>query len=330
MQDQMSRHLSRPPPDYKDQRRSVTSLPPTQFPGPSVGSSPTSMCTGLMSTAHGARLSLPAGTQNLGLYGTLPCNQPGSYGHQRDSGQALASPSHSAVLPRPPALGPSGGSATGSQQSRPSLAPGLANLPSQRMPSAAATSSPQASNWAIQETADTLDSLKPTGGCPPAGSPSAYAPTRTLQQALGGQPFLPRAGAPPGQLPTSVHVRPLSQASPALNKAALGPLGGPTLRSGPPGTYGTPTTSQPRTGPSQPLDLAPGTFPSPSHGARAFPAGEQVGGELAFDFLGPEQDGLGPGLSSDADFIECLLKTEPGTDDWMRDINLDEILGSSS
>jgi mastermind-like protein len=25
-----------------------------------------------------------------------------------------------------------------------------------------------------------------------------------------------------------------------------------------------------------------------------------------------------------------LLKTEPGNDDWMKDINLDEILGSNS
>lgn len=34
-------------------------------------------------------------------------------------------------------------------------------------------------------------------------------------------------------------------------------------------------------------------------------------------------------LNSDVDFIDFLLKIEFGNDDWMKDINFDEILGNN-
>lgn len=93
-----------------------------------------------------------------------------------------------------------------------------------------------------------------------------------------------------------------------------------------------PTLSPPAATLSQvsPQALTAGSFPSPGQSSRPFPGPEHSGAGLAFDFLSPQADGLGPTLTSDADFIDSLLKTEPGSDDWMRDINLDEILGSHS
>lgn len=51
------------------------------------------------------------------------------------------------------------------------------------------------------------------------------------------------------------------------------------------------------------------------------------GNQLTFDFL-PEGDNTVPGINTDSDFIDSLLKSGSGNDDWMKDINLDEILGS--
>lgn len=53
------------------------------------------------------------------------------------------------------------------------------------------------------------------------------------------------------------------------------------------------------------------------------------GNQLTFDFL-PEGDNTVPGINTDSDFIDSLLKSGSGNDDWMKDINLDEILGSHS
>ncbi|KAM9732693.1 LOW QUALITY PROTEIN: mastermind-like protein 2 [Menidia menidia] len=50
---------------------------------------------------------------------------------------------------------------------------------------------------------------------------------------------------------------------------------------------------------------------------------------LTFDFL-PDGDNTVPGINADSDFIDSLLKSGSGNDDWMKDINLDEILGSHS
>uniref|UniRef100_A0A8C2HW02 Mastermind-like protein 2 n=1 Tax=Cyprinus carpio TaxID=7962 RepID=A0A8C2HW02_CYPCA len=52
-------------------------------------------------------------------------------------------------------------------------------------------------------------------------------------------------------------------------------------------------------------------------------------GRLTFDFL-PEDDNTVPGINADSDFIDSLLKSGSGNDDWMKDINLEEILGGHS
>ncbi|KAI5099043.1 mastermind-like protein 2, partial [Silurus meridionalis] len=49
-------------------------------------------------------------------------------------------------------------------------------------------------------------------------------------------------------------------------------------------------------------------------------------GRLTFDFL-QDGDNTVPGINADSDFIDSLLKSGSGNDDWMKDINLEEILG---
>ncbi|KAK1786380.1 hypothetical protein P4O66_018071 [Electrophorus voltai] len=52
-------------------------------------------------------------------------------------------------------------------------------------------------------------------------------------------------------------------------------------------------------------------------------------GRLTFDFL-QDGDNTLPGINADSDFIDSLLKSTSGNDDWMKDINLEEILGGQS
>ncbi|XP_066534884.1 mastermind-like protein 2 [Hoplias malabaricus] len=52
-------------------------------------------------------------------------------------------------------------------------------------------------------------------------------------------------------------------------------------------------------------------------------------GRLTFDFL-QDGDNTVPGINADSEFIDSLLKSGSGNDDWMKDINLEEILGGHS
>lgn len=157
-----------------------------------------------------------------------------------------------------------------------------------------------------------------------------------MQQAVGSQQFSQRAVAPPNQLTPAVQMRPMNQVSQTLNGQTMGPLRGLNLRPNQLSTQILPNLNQSgtglnqlRTGINQPPSLTPSNFPSPNQSSRAF-QGTDHSSDLAFDFLSQQTDNIGPALNSDADFIDSLLKTEPGNDDWMKDINLDEILGNNS
>lgn len=307
----------------------------------------------LMSTSHGTRMpSLSTAVQNIGMYGNLPCSQPGTYSvtsgmnqltQQRNPNQLIAS-QNNPLMPRPPTLGPSNsnnnvatfgaGSVGNSQQLRPNLTHSMANLPAQRTSNVMITSNTTAPNWASQEaTTKQQEALKSTGVRFPTGTPTAYTPNQPLQQAVGGQQFSQRAVAPPNQLTPAVQMRPMNQMSQTLNGQTMGPLRSLNLRPNQLSSQILPNLNQSgtgsRTGINQPPSLTPGSFPSPSQSSRAF-QGTDHGSDLAFDFLNQQTDNMGPALNSDADFIDSLLKTEPGNDDWMKDINLDEILGNNS
>ncbi|KAI5266438.1 mastermind-like protein 2 isoform X2 [Manis pentadactyla] len=368
-QDQINRHLTRPPPDYKDQRRNVGNMQPTaQYSGgsPAVSlnsnqalTNPVSTHTiltpnsNLMSASHGTRMPLlSTAVQNIGMYGNLPCNQPGTYSvtsgmsqltQQRNPNQLIAN-QNNPMMPRPPpTLGSSnnnnnaaafGAGPVGNSQLRPNLTASMASVPAQRAANVMITPSASAADWGSQEaTAKQQEAPKPAGTRLPTGAPAAFAPNQALQQAVGSPQFPQRAGAPSSQLTPAVHMRPMGQ---TLNGQTTGPLRGLNLRPSPLSTQVLPNLnqsgtglSQSRTGVSQPAPLAAGSFPSPSQSSRAF-QGADHGSDLAFDFLHQQSDSMGPALNSDADFIDSLLKTEPGNDDWMKDINLDEILGNNS
>ncbi|XP_034865227.1 mastermind-like protein 2 [Mirounga leonina] len=372
-QDQINRHLTRPPPDYKDQRRNTGNIQPTaaQYSGGSSAVSlnsnqalanPVSTHTiltsnsSLMSTSHGTRMpSLPTAVQNMGMYGNLPCSQPGTYSvtsgvnqltQQRNPNQLIAN-QNTPLMPRPPTLGASNnnnnvatfgaGPVSNSQQVRPNLTHSMANMPAQRTSNVMITSSTTAPNWASQEaTTKQQEALKSTATRFPTGAPAAYTPNQSLQQAVSSQQFSQRPVAPPSQLTPAVQMRPMNQMSQTLNGQTMGPLRSLNLRPNQLSTQILPNLnqsgtglSQSRTGLSQPSSLTPGSFPSPNQSSRAF-QGTDHGSDLAFDFLNQQTDNMGPALNSDADFIDSLLKTEPGNDDWMKDINLDEILGNNS
>ncbi|XP_010860436.1 PREDICTED: mastermind-like protein 2 [Bison bison bison] len=371
-QDQINRHLTRPPPDYKDQRRNVGNMQPTaQYSG---GSSTVSLNSNqalanpvsthtiltpnssLMSTSHGTRMpSLPTAVQNIGIYGNLPCSQPSTYSvtsgmnqltQPRNPNQLIAN-QNNPLMPRPPTLGPSNnnnnnvatfgaGSVGNSQQLRPNLTHSMASMPAQRTSNVMITSNTATPNWASQEaTAKQQEALKSAGVRFPTGTTTAYAPNQSLQQAVGSQQFSQRAVAPSNQLTPAVQMRPMNQMSQTLNGQNMGPLRSLNLRPNQLSTQLLPTMNQAGTGlsqsrtVSQPPSLAAGGFPSPNQSSRAF-QGTDHGNDLAFDFLNQQTDNMGPALNSDADFIDSLLKTEPGNDDWMKDINLDEILGNNS
>ncbi|XP_044524938.1 mastermind-like protein 2 [Gracilinanus agilis] len=365
-QDQINRHLTRPPPDYKDQRRNMVNMQPSsQYSGGSATVSLNSnhalanpvsthsiltQTSNLLSTSQGTRMpSLPA-IRNIGIYGNLPCNQSGTYSvtsgmtpmaQHRNTNQMIASQSNPMLL-RPSTLGPGAntavnafgsGSIGSSQQVRPNLNPGATSIPAQRPPNVMITSSTTAPTWASPEaSAKQQEALKPSGVRFPAVPPAAaYASSQSLQRAIGNQQFSQRAVAPPSQLTPAVQMRPVNQMSQTLNGQTLGSLRGLTLR---PNQLSTQTlagagVNQAGTGISQAPSLSSTSFPATNQSARAFP-GTDHGSDLAFDFLSSQTDNMGPALNSDSDFIDSLLKTEPGNDDWMKDINLDEILGSNS
>uniref|UniRef100_A0A673TUE0 Mastermind like transcriptional coactivator 2 n=2 Tax=Suricata suricatta TaxID=37032 RepID=A0A673TUE0_SURSU len=370
-QDQINRHLTRPPPDYKDQRRNTGNMQPAaQYSGGSSTvtlnsnqalANPVSTHTiltpnsSLMSTSHGTRMpSLPTAVQNMGMYGNLPCSQPGTYSvtsginqltQQRNPNQLIANPNNP-LMPRPPTLGASNnnnvatfgaGPVSNSQQLRPNLTHSMSSMPAQRTSNVMITSSTTTPNWASQDTATKQqEALKSTAVHFPTGTPAAYTPNQSLQQAVGSQQFPQRAAAPPNQLTPAVQMRPMNQMNQTLNGQTMGPLRSLNLRPNQLSTQILPNLnqsgtglSQPRTGISQPPSMTPGNFPSPNQSSRAF-QGTDHGSDLAFDFLNQQTDNMGPALNSDADFIDSLLKTEPGNDDWMKDINLDEILGNNS
>ncbi|ELV13548.1 Mastermind-like protein 2 [Tupaia chinensis] len=308
----------------------------------------------LMSTSHGTRMpSLSTTVQNLGMYGNLPCNQPGTYSvtsginqltQQRNPNQLIAN-QNNPLMPRPPTLGPSnnsnvanfGAGSVGNSQLRPNLIHSMASMPAQRTSNVMITTNTTAPNWASQEaTTKQQEVLKSTAVRFSTATPTAYTPNQSLQQAVGSQQFSQRTVAPPNQLTPAVQMRPMNQMNQTLNGQTMGPLRGLSLR---PNQLSTPILpnlnqsgtglNQSRTNISQPPSLTASNFPSPNQSTRAF-QGTDHGSDLAFDFLNQQTDNMGPALNSDADFIDSLLKTEPGNDDWMKDINLDEILGNNS
>ncbi|XP_025053648.1 mastermind-like protein 2 [Alligator sinensis] len=356
-QDQLNRHLTRPPPDYKDQRRNVVNMQQTnQYSGgsPAVSmnsslslSNPISTHTILPQNSSllppGTRMpSIPA-ARSMSCYGNIPCNQPGAYSitsgmnqmqPHRNQNQIITS-QNNPMMSRPQTLTQGNnaaafgtGSVVSSQQVRPSLSHGATSFPAQRPSSVMITSSTTAQNWASQEaTTKQQDTLKPAGVRFPTSTPY---PNQALQRSIGNQHFSPRAMVPPNQLTAAVQMRPpLNQAHQTLNGQTAGSLRGLSVRPNQLRGQTVPNLNQPGASMTPPSSLPSTSFTSTNQNSRAY-QGNDPTSDLSFDFLNQQGDNIGPALNSDSDFIDSLLKTEPGNDDWMKDINLDEILGNHS
>ncbi|KAM9820312.1 mastermind-like protein 2 [Neosynchiropus ocellatus] len=250
--DQFSRHLTRPPPEYKHSR-SVAGLQQQGgvFPGPSS--------SGPDKDPHKMNPS-PADRR----FGTDCPPQFQQHSGQRQLGLGQNKPRFlSTNAP---------GSPFGLQHSRaagdpgPSLGGLMTNV-----------------SWGSANKQAGLGSRRPPGPLQTPGPPADMYQQRHI--------------GPPNQVAPDPRMLPLNPGQPVLSR-------------------------------SSPEQRVPaGGFADPGSGSSSYPSSRA--GRVTFDFL-PEGDNSVPGINTDSDFIDSLLKSGSGNDDWMKDINLDEILGSSS
>ncbi|XP_059931777.1 LOW QUALITY PROTEIN: mastermind-like protein 2 [Gadus macrocephalus] len=322
-QDQFSRHLTRPPPDYK-QTRSLGGGPPgTLFtgmnPSQSMSNGPD---TGLPPMAchlphnPGPKMNPAPGDRRFGVGGGgLPGPCLGPFQPQTNQHRmGLAGAANKPRLQRPGAQG-SPFSMNGAPPSRPSLdqqapAPGPGSGLAGLLSGVNAAWLPGMKQGQGQGVAPGLGGGGGGGGGvrrltnppPPHGTKLDGSSNHAYQQ---------RHTGPPNQV--APDMGPLLAMNPALRNNL------------------PPRTNQPIPGnPSQssPEQRVPaGNF----SGASPSPGTYQNNrvNRLTFDFL-PEGDNTVPGINTDSDFIDSLLKSGSGNDDWMKDINLDEILGGHS
>uniref|UniRef100_A0A8C2HTN6 Neurogenic mastermind-like N-terminal domain-containing protein n=1 Tax=Cyprinus carpio TaxID=7962 RepID=A0A8C2HTN6_CYPCA len=272
-QDQFSRHLTRPPPDYKQPRNGVgpqqvrLSLLLVHFFLPHI-------------FLPFASLLMCLDTDSLIRIG-LQQNKPQFHGTNKQSATFQSSTQHVRT--------------SLSQDSQLGQRLGDMITNTSRMDTAL--------NWA--------NSAKQSGA--PTGLDVKRLPNTVMPQS--DIHFPPRSICPPNQVAPHSSLLPIN---PAIRSSAtrasqprIPPLPGLTcLTQSSTEQQGCPTTFGE-------LSQSPATYQN------------NQAGRLTFDFL-PEDDNTVPGINADSDFIDSLLKSGSGNDDWMKDINLEEILGGHS
>ncbi|KAJ8275845.1 hypothetical protein COCON_G00075970 [Conger conger] len=327
-QDQLSRHLTRPPPDYKQPRRNMVGVQQANlYKG---GGLPLSMnssqaLTGtvssqsviqasscLVSTSQGTKM---AATPNDRRFGSRPDPSQGRYSIQTMSqlqqlgNQNPVGPSQKSLgFPGPGKVGGAFGSGPGSngQHIRPPGGQGAPGMPRQRLMSMLTGGNNVGAplNWGQGSKQSPLGLRRFPGPLVPPPHPGAHN--------MRGPHFLPRCMVPTSQMTADTPMLPLNQ---VMSGHGVGPRMPPL-----PAAANLSSHSQA----ASPM----GTFGNPSaQNGRGYHSNQS--GDLTFDFL-QDGDNTVPGINSDSDFIDSLLKSGPGNDDWMKDINLDEILGSHS
>ncbi|XP_077154579.1 mastermind-like protein 2 [Ranitomeya variabilis] len=325
-QEQLNRHLTRPPPDYKDQRRSTVGIQQAnQFAGglPAVGVTPdptlpNSPSTNMTpqnqthsSTNHGPRMPPLQGSPNI--YGNVSCPQQSLYnGLSRTSPNLMGTSQNGNVVPRQPAvtsgtnMSPFG---TQSGNNGPTFRPNGPSAPSQRPQNVINNSSPT-QKWMSSEV-KRQDMV-------------GYANTnqysnQSVQGMISHQQFPQRVLSMPNQ------VSPGVQMAPSNSGQSMEPLRGFNHGQSPLRSQMLPSMSQVSGG----LTMSPNTFTSPNQISRSFSRSDSNSDLSSFDFLS-QNGGLGSSPNGDSDFIDALLKTGHINDDWMKDINLDEIFKGHS
>ncbi|XP_072332489.1 mastermind-like protein 2 [Scyliorhinus torazame] len=376
-QDQLSRHLTRPPPDYKEQRRNLVGMPqPSQYPGAAAAmgltasqplSNPapnhrvmpanSSLLQVNSTNSQGPRMPPISGTQSdrsIGIYGSVSASQQGVYTVSSNINQLQHHTSQSqmgltqnnVMMPRQPTLGQGatmsgfgtgsvGSSAMSPQQLRPVLNHINTSMTAQRLTNMMTNSSMAAQNWTPQGVQVTPKQTQLGPNVRFSNNPSFS--NQSVQPNMSNQHFTQRGLAPPNQIAPGVQMRPLNQMNQAMGGQTLGSLSGPSPRANQPRPQPQAMSVMSQTAATMAvMSQAPAVqtlpttnFPSTNQTPRGY-QGTNHNTDLAFDFLTQQGDNALSGLSSDSDFLDSLIKNSTGNDDWMKDLNLDEILGQHS
>ncbi|KAM3935324.1 mastermind-like protein 2 [Leptodactylus fuscus] len=329
-QDQLNRHLTRPPPDYKDQRRSSVGIQQAnQFPGglptvnpdsalpnsPSANMAPQNQSHS--STNHGSRMPPLQGSPNM--YGNVSCPPQSMYnGMNQTSPNQMGTNQNGNIVSRPPAV-TSGANmpafATQSGNNGPPFRPNGPSAPGQRPQNVINSSSPT-QKWMSSE----VKRQDMVG----YANTNQY-PTQSVQGMIGHQQFPQRALSVPNQVNPGVQMTPLNTMAPSNSGQTIEPLRGFNHGQSPLRSPMLPSMSQAGGG----LPMSPNSFSPANQISRAFPRSDSSNDLGSFDFLS-QNGGLGSSPNGDSDFIDALLKTGHINDDWMKDINLDEIFKGHS
>uniref|UniRef100_UPI00398F6812 mastermind-like protein 2 n=1 Tax=Pristiophorus japonicus TaxID=55135 RepID=UPI00398F6812 len=376
-QDQLNRHLTRPPPDYKEQRRNLVGIPqPSQYPGaaaamglnssqPLSNSAPnhrvmppsSSLLQVNPPSSQGPRMPPISGTQSdraIGIYGSVSASQQGAYTvsssvnqlQHHTSQSQMGMTQNNVMMPRQPTLGQGttmsgfstgsvGSSAISQQQMRPVLNHINTSMSAQRLTNIMTNSSMAPQNWTPQGVQVTPKQTQMGPNVRFSNNPPF--PNQSVQSNMSSQHFAQRGLPPPNQIAPSVQMRPLTQMNQAMSGQTIGSLSGPPPRANQarPQPQAMSVMSQSAASMAV-MSQAPSVqtlpttnFPSANQTPRGY-QGTNHNSDLAFDFLSQQGDNALSGLSSDSDFLDSLIKNSTGNDDWMKDLNLDEILGQHS
>ncbi|KAM4796123.1 mastermind-like protein 2 [Rhinophrynus dorsalis] len=327
-------HLNRPPPDYKDQRRNSAGMQQASqyssgLSSVGVNSNPpitnpiTTQNQGHSSTNPGSRMPSLQGVQTMYVNGQALYNgNPGvNQMQQQTSPNQVGTNQNSHVLSRQPiavqgnTLPPfTTGSAVSSTQYRSGSNHGT-NMAAQRPPNGMINSNvPQ--NWIPQEA------KKQNGQCFPNNSQFS---NQSLQGGLGNLHFSLTA---PNQITPGTQMRPVNQLNQATSGQAMESLKG--FNNGQTQLRAQLLHNHNHNQAGGSAAMSANTFSSTNQSSRSFPGTDASNDLGSFDFLSQNNGGLGPALNSDSDFIDALLKTGHINDDWMKDINLDEIFKGHS
>ncbi|XP_072899396.1 mastermind-like protein 2 isoform X1 [Hemitrygon akajei] len=386
-QEQLNRHLTRPPPDYKEQRRNIVGIPqPSQYPGaaPAMGLAvsqalpnsapnhrvipPNSNLLQVNSPGNqGPRMPPISGTQSdrtIGMYGSVSASQQAVYTvsssvnqlQHHTSQSPMGMTQNNVMIPRQPALGQGttvsgfgtasvGSSAISQQQMRPVLnhISSSMSAQTQRLTNMMTNSSLAPQNWTPPGAQVTPKQAQMGPSVKFPNNPPF--PNQSVQPNMSNQHFSQRGMAPPNQITPGVQIRPLAQMNQGMSGQTVVSLGGPTPRANQPrpqpqamavmsqsaasmAVISQSAASMAVISQAPSVQTLPTTNFSPTNQPTRSYQGTNHNSDLPFDFLNQQGDSALSGLSSDSDFLDSLIKSS--NDDWMKDLNLDEILGQHS
>ncbi|XP_052471940.1 mastermind-like protein 2 [Carassius gibelio] len=306
-QDQFSLHLTRPPPDYKHPCNGVGAQQPSLYSGNGSNQSGIQHLSCQLPNGQSSKMVPTSGERRFPL-GQAPNSGP--TGSQASTNQLRQQPNSLIQMGlqqnKPQFHGTNNQSATfqsGTQHVRTSIRQD--SLLGQRL-------GEMSTNTSKMDTA-----LNWTNSGKQSGALSGLDVKRLSNTVMPQSDihFPPRSICPPNQVaPHSnlISINPAIRSSaPRASQPRIPPLPGVTcLTQSSPEQQGCTTTFGE-------LSQSPATYQN------------NRAGQLTFDFL-PEDDNTVPGINADSEFIDSLLKSGSGNDDWMKDINLEEILGGHS